>query len=83
MKTVPHVKRHHRLMTIYPFGGLFPLPPPDGLPVVLGPLGGALPPLFLQIMPVHGFSMSIQSSWLKLLMLDVWLLFYRARWKRI
>lgn len=28
------------LCTYLPFGGLFPRPPPDGLPVVLGPLGG-------------------------------------------
>lgn len=28
----------------YFFGGQFPLPPPDGLPVVLGPFGGLHPP---------------------------------------
>lgn len=25
-----------------PFGGLFPRPPPDGLPVLLGPFGGVV-----------------------------------------
>lgn len=29
----------------YFFGGLLPLPPPDGLPVVLGALAGMPPPL--------------------------------------
>jgi hypothetical protein len=34
----------------FPFGregGLFPLPPPDGLPVVLGPFGGLVPDLLM------------------------------------
>jgi hypothetical protein len=32
-----------------PPGGLLPLPPPDGLPVVLGPFGGAEPPFALLV----------------------------------
>jgi len=31
--------RRQRPMPAYFFGGLLPLPPPDGLPVVLGQLG--------------------------------------------
>jgi len=33
----------------YFFGGLFPLPPPEGLPVVLGAFGGLLVPLAIKI----------------------------------
>src|SRR3954471_16272957 len=36
-RTLMQVIRHY-------FGGLFPLPPPEGFPVVLGPFGGAPPP---------------------------------------
>ena len=28
------------ILNYFPFGGLFPLPEPDGFPVVPGPLGG-------------------------------------------
>jgi hypothetical protein len=31
-------------------GGLFPLPPPDGLPVVLGAFGGRCLLMFIQFM---------------------------------
>jgi hypothetical protein len=33
-------------------GGLFPLPPPDGFPVVLGPFGG-LTPDFAILIPFY------------------------------
>ena len=35
----------------YLLGGLLPRPPPEGLPVVLGPLGGLPPPLPLPPLP--------------------------------
>ena len=31
-------KKRKLLMGYFPFGGLFPRPPPEGFPVVLGPL---------------------------------------------
>lgn len=38
---IPKRREHSRLFYFLGFaGGLFPLPPPDGLPVVLGPLFG-------------------------------------------
>lgn len=37
-------RRRAALSPRYPFGGLFPRPPPEGLPVVLGPFGGRPPP---------------------------------------
>ena len=41
-----------------PPGGLLPLPPPDGLPVVLGPFGGAEPPFALLLVIMFYFSYS-------------------------
>lgn len=32
------------IIDYFPLGGQFPLPPPDGFPVVLGPFGGVHPP---------------------------------------
>ena len=42
---IPELKR---VISYLRFGGLLPLPPPDGLPVVLGPFGG-FPPALLKI----------------------------------
>ena len=37
------LERAFFLLDYLPFGGLFPLPPPEGLPVVLGPFAGLEP----------------------------------------
>ncbi len=36
-------QKPHRINYL-PLGAQFPLPPPDGFPVVLGPFGGVHPP---------------------------------------
>ncbi len=38
-------RRSRRVQSSYLRGGLLPRPPPEGLPVVLGPFGGGVPPL--------------------------------------
>ena len=41
----PLIPMLNHVASYLPFGGLLPLPPPDGLPVVLGPFGGFPPAL--------------------------------------
>lgn len=43
----PLIPELRHVTSYLPFGGLLPLPPPDGLPVVLGPFGG-FPPALLK-----------------------------------
>lgn len=37
-------QQKHYPIDYFPLGEQLPLPPPDGFPVVLGPLGGVHPP---------------------------------------
>jgi len=42
-----HLPPHWIILFYFPPGGLFPLPPPEELPVVLGPFGGDVAISFL------------------------------------
>jgi len=52
------VRNAHQFKIYFPLGGLLPRPPPEGLPVVLGPLGG----VFFDMKVVSLFVMGTRDS---------------------
>lgn len=46
----------------FPFGGLFPLPPPEGFPVVLGAFGGLFEDFDIIYILINGYGLNYIPS---------------------